>query len=235
MKPENHGKEVKVRVPDDVYTVLEELAKKEGYSNVPDYIASLLVNLARAQRMPPLDEFVEKLKTKLERFLQDELNRRIAIIETLRRQIVELYDKVEAIEQRVGALESQLREAEGEKIRPTTGTRSRRTAVERLKEEKVVFESKLPTRVQRDRLFAYFERVGTVVLKLSRERVAVDPDFWQAFKRKLLEEIDSNKEEDILIMLGDKGYELWKALYSDNLLIFDSKTKRWRFLQSTIP
>lgn len=234
MKSENRDKEIKVRVSEDVYSVLEDLAKKEGYLSVPDYIASLLVNLVRAQRTPSLDELVEKLKTKLERYLQDELNKRISIVEKLRRQVIELYEKLEAVEQRIGALESSLREVEAEKARTGTEVQPRKTAVERLKEEKVVFESRLPARVQRDRLFAYFERVGSVVLKLSRERIAVDPDFWQVFKRKLLEETSSNKEEDILAVLGDKGYELWKALYSDNLLIFDSKTKKWRFLEGII-
>ncbi|MEM4850710.1 MAG: CopG family transcriptional regulator [Desulfurococcaceae archaeon] len=235
MKSESRVKEIKVQVPEDIYVVLEELAKKEGYLSVPDYVASILVNLARSQRVPPLDELVEKLKTRLERYLQDELNRRISVVEGLRRQVVELYEKLEAVEQRVSALESSLREVEAGRARTVVETRPRKTAIERLKEEKVLFESILPARVQRDRLFAHFERAGIVVLKLNRERVAVDPDFWQVFKHKLLEEVNSNKEEDVLATLGDKGYELWKALYSDNLLIFDSKTRKWRFLQSTIP
>ncbi|MEM4434006.1 MAG: CopG family transcriptional regulator, partial [Thermosphaera sp.] len=92
------------------------------------------------------------------------------------------------------------------------------------------FESTLPPRIQRDAFFSYLEREGAVVLKLSRERIAVDREFWNEFKGRLFQALTSNKDEEIKQVLGEKGYALWRALYDDNLIIFDPKTKAWRQL-----
>ncbi len=231
MKNEKQVKEIKIRIPEDAYQVLENLAFREGFSSLSDYLTYVVLSVVR-ERGISID-FGEKIRSKLERYLQDELNKRLSVVETLRRQIVEVYEKVEEIEKRINSIESSLKESrKEEKPKPEA---PRKTAVDRLREEKIVYESKLPSRIQRDRLFSYFERMGVTVLKLSRERIAVDPDFWRDFKHKLLNELNSNKEEDILSVLGDKGYGLWKTLYTDNMLVFDPKAKKWRFVHGEIP
>jgi len=72
--------------------------------------------------------------------------------------------------------------------------------------------------------------MGAIIIKLSKERVAVDPDYWREFKEKL-NEISTNKEEEIASILGSPGYELWRALYLDNAIYFDPKSKKWRFVE----
>ncbi|MEM1696748.1 MAG: CopG family transcriptional regulator, partial [Desulfurococcaceae archaeon] len=96
------------------------------------------------------------------------------------------------------------------------------------------FESTLPPRVDRDRLFASLERSGAVVIKLSRERVAISPEFWEFFKKKL-DEIHTSDEREIQSIMGEKGFKLWKALYSDNLVIYDSKLRKWRPVHGELP
>lgn len=231
MKNEKQFKEIKVKIPEDTYSLLEKIALKEGFSSVSDYVSFIILNTIKERVIS--EDISEKLKSKLERYIQDELNKRLSVVETLRRQIMEVYEKMEELEQKINSIESALKEG---KIEEKTKVEvPRKTAVERLREEKVVYESKLPSRIQRDRLFSYFERMGVIVIKLSRERIAVDPDFWRDFKYKLLNELDSNKEEDILSVLGDKGYELWKTLYTDNMLVYDPKAKKWKFIHGEVP
>lgn len=221
-------RELRVRVTEDTYARLEDLARREGFTSVPDFVAHLLISITKEKT--PVDEF-ERFKTRLERYIQDELNKRLASLEGLRKQVVELYEKIEELSQKVVNLEDSLKAKQEEKPKETI---TRRTGIERLREEKVVFESKLPARIQRDRLFAYFERMNAIVLKLSKERVAVDPDYWRDFKNKL-SELSSSREEDISQVLGSTGYELWKALYRDSLIYYDPKTKKWRFVEGSVP
>ena len=233
MQLEEARKEIKIRVPADVYSMLEDSARREGYSSVADYVVAVLTNIARSRQIPQQEELIDRIRLRLERYVQDELNRRMSVIESIRKQVIELYEKIGSLEQKVNSIEASLSGVEKPGARAEVS--SRKTAIERLKEEKVVFESKLPPRIHKDRLFAYFERSGAVVLKLSRERVAVDQDFWREFKYKLLNEVNSNRDEDILAVLGEQGYELWKALYGDNMVIFDPKYKKWRFVQGETP
>jgi len=228
----NHTKEIKVSIPKSLYLALESIARKEGYSTLQDYVISILTNIVTQATLR--DDMLDKLRIKLERYIQDEVNKRTTIIEVLRKQLTELYERLEALEQRVNIVEELARQVGLEKLREKVEFK-RKTAIERLKEDKILFESKLPPKIQRDRFFAYLERSGAVVLKLTRERIAVDRDFWNEFKNKLLNELNSNRDEDAIAMLGKVGYELWKALYNDNLLIYDPKTKRWRFVQGSVP
>ena len=225
MTEDRGGRELRVRVSEEAYKSLESLAKREGFSSAEDYLVHLVHTIAREKG---LEDF-ERIKPKIERFIQDEINKRMTALETIRRQVVEIYEKIESLEERLKAIEETVKESSKLVERPREAP-PRKTGIERLREEKVVFESRLPARVQRDRLFAYFEREGAVVLKLSKERVAVDPEFWKEFKSKL-ESLSSPREEDIQQVLGSPGFELWKALYADNLIYYDPRSKRWRFVQ----
>ncbi|MEM2024737.1 MAG: CopG family transcriptional regulator [Desulfurococcaceae archaeon] len=224
-------KEIKIELPEEIHSALEELARREGWGSMHELVLSIIANYARRERETQREDFTEKIRVKLERYIQDELNKRLAGVETLRRQVSDLYDEVDSIKHRLEAMSSTKGRATDRPQQRPSG----KSAIERLKDEKVLFESKLPGTIQRDRLFSYFERTGAVVLKLSRERIAVDQEFWEEFKDKLTSEVSSNKEEEITQVLGQRGYALWKALYNDNFIIFDPKTKKWRFIHSEMP
>jgi len=231
-------REVKLDLPLELYSELEKLALEEGYSGVSEYIMTIITNFIATSKKT-LPEDLSKLKARIERYVQDEVNKRLAVIDTLRSQVAELYEKLDVLQQKLNELELTIQK---QKTEISSGIeempRARKpykTGIERLREEKVVFESKLPRKIQRDRLFAYFEREGAVVLKLTRERIAIDPDFWRDFKYKLLNELTTSGEDEIKNILGDKGFVLWKALYSDNAIIYDPKTRRWKFILDKVP
>lgn len=240
MSEERQVKRVVLEIPIELYMELEKLAREGGSSSVSEYLLSLLPALTTQAGRGRVED-IDKWKARLERYIQDEINKRLSVIDTVRSQIAELYERLDSIQQRLEELEATLRtisaqraEMPSESQEAVRVKKSRKTGIERLREEKVVLESRLPPRVQRDRLFAYFEREGAIVLKLTRERIAVDPEYWREFKQKLLS-LSTSAEEEIKSALGDKGFELWKALYSDNAIIFDSRTKKWKFVISDTP
>ncbi len=240
MSEEKRVKEVKLEIPGDLYVGLERLAREEGYSNVTEYLISVIKNLVTSNGRVLLEDF-SRLKARIERYIQDEVNKRLSVIDATRSQIAELYERLDAVQQKLSELESLVRNIYVQKAKISSevqeSTRIKKpykTGIERLKEEKVVFESKLPPRIQHDRLFAYFEREGAVVLRLTRERIAIDPEYWKEFKQRLLS-LSTNVEDEIRNVLGDKGFELWKTLYSNNAIIFDSRARKWKFVPDTVP
>lgn len=232
-------REVKLNLPIDLYNELEKLAIEEGYSSVSEYIMMIIASFIATSKKT-LPEDLSRLKARIERYVQDEVNKRLAVIDTLRSQVAELYEKLDVFEQKLNELESTIQKQKIESPSEETKEIPRvkktyKTGIERLREEKIVFESKLPRKIQRDRLFAYFEREGAIVLKLTKERIAIDPDFWREFKYKLLNELTTNVEDEIKNILGDKEFELWKALYSDNAIIYDPRARRWKFILDKVP
>ncbi|MEM1732919.1 MAG: CopG family transcriptional regulator [Desulfurococcaceae archaeon] len=227
--------EIKIAIPRNLYEKLLEISKSEGFEGPAKYIETIIEDfLTQRSKLSELVEtiVVEKLKKRIERMIQDEVNKGLNAVEALKKQVLDLYDKMESLEQKINELEATLKE-HYEKPTPAQVpqyTRSYKTGIERLRDEKIVFESKLPPRIQRDRLFSYFERMGAVVIKLSKERVAIDSEFWREFKNKLLNEIRTIDDNEIKNVLGTHGYELWKALYNDNAIIYDSREKKWKII-----
>ncbi|MCY0868202.1 MAG: CopG family transcriptional regulator [Desulfurococcus sp.] len=228
MSSEGSKREIRILVDEALYRELEKRAISEGFSDVSSYILSLITARIPLEK-PSLDSF-ERLRARLERFIQDEINKSLASIEVLRRQVTDLTQRVEELEDRIKSIEG--REAvEAVEAAVEKAGRPRKpgkTGMERLREDKVLFESSLPPRIQRDRLFSYFERMGAVILHLSRERIAVDPEYWREFKEKLFNEVKSSSEEELKRILGDKGFALWKNLYEDGMIVYDSKTRSWK-------
>jgi len=217
-------KRIVIEIDEDTYRKLVEKAEKEGYSVLSDYILYLLRRAVAGELEAPVEAVAEKLKARIKRMVEDEMGRFLEMLNDLRTRIAELHERVEDLAIEVENVKKQVEELSATKTRQP---QVRRTGIERLREEKVVFESSLPPKLSKDRFFSYLEREGAVVLKLSRERVAVDPEYWKEFKRKLFEEITTEEEETIKRILGSPGYELFRRLKDDSLIYYDSKQKKW--------
>jgi len=115
----------------------------------------------------------------------------------------------------------------GERRRPYRGRERRKSAIEILGEQKVMYESEIAKKINnRDAFFDRLRRDGAVVLALKNQRVAVDRDFWEEFLKKV-EELDTNREDQMKEALGKVGYELLKELSNSALAYFDLVRKRW--------
>lgn len=211
----------------DTYKKLVDKALSEGYSVITDYVIHVLKNSLTPSTQPqaaqvPIDDFFIRLKPRIERIIQDQLNEFMKLLSDVRSKVADLYEKYDQLSQT-------LRSATGRETTPKyqPSEAKRKTGIERLREEKILFESSLPAKINREKFFAYLEREGAVVLKLARERVAIDKEFWSYFRNKVFEEISTDDEEELKRILGVKGYELFKRMRDDLLILFDKKRMKW--------
>ncbi|WP_440059188.1 CopG family transcriptional regulator [Thermogladius sp. 4427co] len=207
---------------EDLYKALVDLSSREGFSSLSDFVIKVLRDRVSGFEKTVLEDTI---KTKISRIVQDEINKHMQLIESLRRQVADLYERVESIQEIIEQLRTSQRAEEERASRKT-----KKTGIERLKEDKVVFESTLPMKINREAFFNYLEREGAVIIVTSKERIAVDPEFWNKFKDALFDKITTNNEDEIRKLLGDKGFILFQKLREDNQVIYDPLSKRWRNL-----
>ncbi|MGC9121464.1 MAG: CopG family transcriptional regulator [Thermogladius sp.] len=210
-----------VYLDEDLFRALAFLSEKEGYPSILDYVVKLIKERVEGAEKGGLED---SLKARIARIVQDELNKQLQVIENLRRQVAELYERVDYLTSVVEEIKSRATEVSEQR------REKRKTGIERLREEKVVFESSLPKKLNRDAFFNYLRREGAVVIETSKERIAVDPDFWEDFKTKLFEKTATSDEDELRRALGDKGFMLFTKLRDDNQVIYDPVTKKWKNL-----
>ena len=196
-----------------------------------------------------LEEALRKAIAQLERRLQDMVNPWTAKIDNLSSRVADLVEKLEELEERVKRLEERVQEQRAgaghgapafQHARPAAahaaherGERRparRRSAIERLREQGVVFEHEVQWLRDRDAFFERLRREGAIVLELGGERVAVDPEFWENFKEKI-EQLPTANDEEIRVLLTDTQYELFRRLKEQGLIYFDTTKKAWRFVE----
>jgi len=216
---------ITIELDPDTYRKLVDKALSEGYSIIADYVIHVIKNSlavpAPSTTQASLDDFYTRLKPRIERMIQDQLNEFMKLISDIRSKVADLYDKYDQLSQMIKSI------AEKENLLKQQSEVKRKTGIERLREEKVLFESSLPAKINREKFFAYLEREGAVILKLAKERVAVDREFWNYFKNKIFEELSTDDEEELKNILGSKGYELFKRIRDDLLIFFDKKKMKW--------
>ena len=191
-------------------------------------------------------EALQKLVTQLERRLQDMINPWTAKIDSLSTRLADVIERLETLEERVSKLEEQLREQKAAAETPGPAPRvatsfhrgshgaqprqRRKTAIERLREQGVVFEHEVQWLRDRDAFFERLEREGAIVMELGGERVAVDPGFWENFKEKL-QQLPTANDEEVKILLTQPQYELFKRLKEQGIIYFDTSSKSWKFVE----
>lgn len=223
---------IPLRIDEETYRILRERAEKEGYLLVSDYLRVLIENIVRGESRAREQVFWEKLRSRIERLVQDMVNKQLEPVYKIRQQVVQIYEKLDMIEDRLKDIENQVKQLQAEKqqvaMRTMLQRRPRKTGIQRLREEKVLFESSLRGLKYRDSFFKYLEREGAVIINLSAERVAVDPEFWEEFKHKLFEEIKTNNEDEIKKILSPLEYELFRRLRQDAIIYYDSIARKWK-------
>jgi len=194
-----------------------------------------------------VDKLLEKLQARLERRLQDMINPWTAKIDQIQARLAELQEKIEGIEERLKGAEPREEKATRERsggafqqsaaFQGERGERreyrphgKRKTAIDRLREQGVVYEHDVQWLRDRDAFFEKLRREGAVIFDLGGERVAVDPTFWENFKEKL-EMLPTANEEEIKLLLTSQQYELFKRLKEAGLVYFDATKRAWRLTE----
>ena len=246
---------VAVKLSDEVYEELKKKSMAKGYFLVSDYVKYLIYtdlgretsNLERekdATLRDMLESIVkqviksegldivdaEKILAKLERKIQDMVNPWTSRINSLSTRISEIYERIDLLEERIKKIENSLKEI------AETGRASRRgyekfsakrkTAIERLKEQGVVFESDVYWLRDRSAFFEKLRREGAIIITAAGERIAVDKQFWIEFI-KALEEVKSSDEELIREKLTETQFKLFEKLRRSGILVFEAKKSSW--------
>jgi len=194
-----------------------------------------------------VDRIIEKVLARLQRRLQDMVNPWTAKIDQVQARLAELQEKLESIEERLREVESGQRTQQPQRERrevqaayPPPGGHQyerrehrhgrRRTAIDRLREQGVVYEHDVQWLRDRDAFFEKLRREGAVILELGGERVAVDPSFWNNFKEKL-EALPTANEDEIKLLLTSQQYDLFKRLKESGLIYFDATKRAWKLTE----
>ncbi len=173
----------------------------------------------------------EKLAARVARMVQDLINPWTAKVDQLAGRIAELYEKLEELSSRLSEVEAHIKKLE---THPVHEQRHRRkTAIERLKEQGVIFESDVKWIRDRDAFFEKLRREGAIVIEVGGERVAMDRRFWETFRDKV-EKLPTVSDEEIHILLTEPQYKLFRKLKEEGLIYFDSTKRAWRFIEEVL-
>ncbi len=208
----------------DTYEKLLEKATDKGYLRVEEYIMELIRSDLRGGLELDIAQIMDKLKPRIKRYVEDIVNEYLSMVMENKRKIAELYEKIEEIKELVRKAEEKPRQPQ------QPPPRRRKTGIEILREQKVLFESRLERLRNKDRFFDYLKRQGAIVLELEGERIAVDPDFWMEFKEKI-SGIRTYDEREAVKDLLPVEQELFMKLRRSEIIIYDSRTHSWRVVE----
>jgi len=236
---ENEEKKViKLELSRSQYLALEALAKKQGYPLVSDFLRALIAEITSAgearMEIPSTDlrDVLESITKRLERRIEDLLNPFTGKIDDINRKIGELIELVESLQ--VRAEQSGAERVERQRARMERAERPQRvkkaSAIERLREQKVVFYSDVAWMKAPEKLFQKLEREGAIVFQSAGEMVGVDPEYWQEFV-KFLSEISISDPEEVGTLLsarlGEQARKLFIVLLRGGMAYFDRDLGSW--------
>ncbi|HIQ24333.1 MAG TPA: hypothetical protein EYH50_04725 [Pyrodictium delaneyi] len=228
------------------YLIMRELGLVESgniEALVERIVSEKLREIAAGEKIEVIPPDLEKLVTRLERRIQDMVNPWTAKIDSLSSKLAEAIERLESLEERVKSLEEALesqrrREGTITRVQPQQASERkehyqrarRRSAIERLREQGVVFEHDVQWLRDRDAFFEKLRREGALILDIGGERVAVDRAFWENFREKV-EQLPTANDDEIKLLLTDTQYTLFQRLKEAGLVYFDASKKAWRFVE----
>ncbi|MBW9140643.1 MAG: CopG family transcriptional regulator [Candidatus Aramenus sp.] len=222
-------KTIIIKLTDEEYAKLEEEARKEGYVLLTEYVRSKLLSsftLAPSSSSRVESVNYEEMLRKIERKVQDMINPFTSQIEDLKKRLADLQEKVDSLE------EKSLKPKElqpKEKLQRSPTSQEKKTALDILSEQGVIFESELKLK-DPDRFFEKLEREGAKILLTDKERIAVDPNFYNSFVDKL-SKLSAQDDETAKQQLGKKEFKLFQRLKEAASIYFDSSSKSWKFVE----
>ncbi len=191
---------------------------------------------------------------KFRRGIEDLLNPTTGKIDDMRGKLATIIELLEGIVERLREVDSKIDKVAAQPLQPEAQPaqtasrggrggpaarvgaeaqqprRRRTSAIEILKEQKVMFESDITGKIKnRDAFFERLRKDGAVVLELARQRVAIDPDYWNEFVERL-KSLNTNSEAEMEKVLGKVGMRLLKELMQSTLAYFDATTKKWELI-----
>lgn len=156
-------------------------------------------------------------------------------IDEIRKKVAELEERLSKLEVYLGKLQSSIPSSIpqvnlGNTHESTRRRRGKTRAIDILRDEKVMYEADIAGRIRdRDAFFGRLRKDGAVVVETAKQRIAVDPDFWDEFKKKL-EKADTTNDEVLKEQLGEDGLKLLRVLREEGAVYFDGVERKWKFI-----
>ncbi|MDK6029313.1 hypothetical protein QPL79_08055 [Ignisphaera sp. 4213-co] len=231
-------KTVIIKIDEKTYEELLAKAKSEGFLTISEYLRALLMrSVGKETQVKETEKTTsltsEKLIQLLERRIQDKINPFTSKIDELSRKYGEFIERLEAIEEKLKSLEEKVAIYQ-QGIEKTAAKKakeiSKKSAIDILREQKVIFERDIATRIRdRDSFFSKLEREGAKVIEGKDERIAVEPTYWQEFVKKI-ENLSTNNDEEIQKILDAIELRLFKKLKESALLVYNTSLRKWQIL-----
>lgn len=233
---------VTIKLDNEVYEELLKKAKEEGFLTVAEYVNSIVLRTVEKSEKGGAKEAIEEQRKPLtldrlisivERKVLDSINPFTQKIDDVNRRIASVIEKLEILEERINNLEERVKGLEKvpeEAVVAKEAKKAKKTAIEILKEQKVIFERDIVSKIRdRDTFFAKLEREGAIVVEGKDERIAVDPQFWHQLLDKL-KNIKTNNDEELKRVLDPVEYKIVQKLRESALLVFDSSSRTWNLV-----
>ncbi|MEM4035987.1 MAG: hypothetical protein QXU97_05205 [Fervidicoccaceae archaeon] len=221
---------ITIKLSDEEYEILKKKAEERGLSSVTEYL------LAIARETPPISQRVARGEAQLieqeqarliasvERKIHDIINPYTAKIDELSRRIAAVIERLDELRESVEI--SRRGEAPASRPAPARARRRGTSAIERLREDGVVFQSELTWLSNPPAFFDKLKREGAVVFRLGGEYVAVDQRFWEEFKSRLSKE-RGEKAEEVASRLPAKMSRLFLKLSAEGLASYNKEARSW--------
>lgn len=215
---------LKIVLSRDEYEALKAIARREGFNLVSDYLKTVIKDIVdgRIGRTTTGLESADLIAKRLERVVADLINPFTGKIDEILRRLADISELLEKSE--VEKAKPVAREAVREAKRTPT------TAMEKLREQGVVFQEDVQWMKSPDKFFEKLKKEGAIVLDVGGEKIAVDPDFWTRFEEELGKISVSNIDEVVSLLeasLGEPSGKLLRKMAKAGLIVYDEDEGTW--------
>ncbi|MCS7106769.1 MAG: hypothetical protein NZ902_01505 [Acidilobaceae archaeon] len=214
---------LKVELSREEYEALKAKARSEGYPLPSEYAREVLRRALGKGEARGLDvkEIADNVSKRVERTVADLLNPYTGKIDEISRRLSELIELLEVEKER-----------EAKEVKEPRELKERRpvSAIDRLKDQQVVFSEDMKWMKAPEKFFEKLRREGAMVVEVGEEKIAVDKDFWEQFKAEVESiSVRSVEEASSLIgsYLGEGAGRLFKKLARAGLLVYDEDRGEW--------
>jgi len=147
----------------------------------------------------------------------------------------DIYSKIEYILQRgVNLPQPGVREVPDSHTNTVSKSGGKKTAIEVLREAKVRCVSDMKSAKNPEAVIEKMKASGAVVVRTDEDVCAVDPEYWEKFKRVLGEAKTPNDSEVLSRLRDEKMKRLFQLLRKTGALYLDAKSREWVYDYSFI-
>ena len=147
----------------------------------------------------------------------------------------DIYSKIEYILQiGVNLPQPGVREVPSSHTNTVSKSGGKKTAIEVLREAKVRCVSDMKSAKNPEAVIEKMKASGAVVVRTDEDVCAVDPEYWEKFKRVLGEAKTPNDSEVLSRLRDEKMKRLFQLLRKAGALYLDAKSREWVYDYSFI-